>query len=252
MAFERLLARLFADPQAPWVLKGGYSLEIRMRTEARGTRDLDLSMPAEGPFDAMGLLAKLRAVAASVPDPYFSFRIEEPSQMLTGNPDGGARYPVTCVLDGRPFSSFHIDVGIGSSGAGTHEQVTGHDFLGFAGIAPARMILITLEQQFAEKIHAYTQKRPGVENSRVRDLVDLVLLIRHGLQPEPAVDALRATFGARASQPLPTTLPKPPEAWREPYREMAAGMAAVPGESEAAFEIVNAFWNTLEFHPRRP
>jgi hypothetical protein len=30
VAFERLLARLFVEDPPPWILKGGYSLELRL------------------------------------------------------------------------------------------------------------------------------------------------------------------------------------------------------------------------------
>jgi hypothetical protein len=42
-AFDRLLCRLFAEPDAPWLLKGGYAMELRLKT-ARTTRDIDLAM----------------------------------------------------------------------------------------------------------------------------------------------------------------------------------------------------------------
>jgi hypothetical protein len=42
-AFDRLLCRLFAKPDAPWLLKGGYAMELRLKT-ARTTRDIDLAM----------------------------------------------------------------------------------------------------------------------------------------------------------------------------------------------------------------
>src|SRR5271156_4039293 len=42
-AFDRLLCRLFANPDAPWLLKGGYAMELRLRT-ARTTRDIDLAL----------------------------------------------------------------------------------------------------------------------------------------------------------------------------------------------------------------
>lgn len=48
VAFERLLARLFADQVPPWFLKGGYALELRMAHRARSTRDLDLTVPDPG------------------------------------------------------------------------------------------------------------------------------------------------------------------------------------------------------------
>ncbi len=44
VAIERLLARLFHEPNPPWLLKGGYAMELRFRPKARTTRDLDLTL----------------------------------------------------------------------------------------------------------------------------------------------------------------------------------------------------------------
>ena len=41
VAFERFLARLFSVEPYPWVLKGGYALEVRFEI-SRATKDLDL------------------------------------------------------------------------------------------------------------------------------------------------------------------------------------------------------------------
>lgn len=43
VAFDRFLARLFAGEDAPWVLKGGYALELRIK-EARVTKDIDMAL----------------------------------------------------------------------------------------------------------------------------------------------------------------------------------------------------------------
>src|SRR5580658_7275973 len=45
VAFDRLLARLFHSDDAPWVLKGGYAMELQLRV-ARTTVDIDLTLPA--------------------------------------------------------------------------------------------------------------------------------------------------------------------------------------------------------------
>ena len=45
LTIERLLARLFAKPEPPWLLKGGYAMELRYRPNARTTKDVDLSIP---------------------------------------------------------------------------------------------------------------------------------------------------------------------------------------------------------------
>jgi hypothetical protein len=41
---ERLLARLFRDAEPPWLLKGGFAMDLRFRPKARTTKDLDLSV----------------------------------------------------------------------------------------------------------------------------------------------------------------------------------------------------------------
>ena len=51
IAFDRLLARLFADPSCRWIVKGGYSFEVRYGLSARTTKDIDLSLPT---LDAKG------------------------------------------------------------------------------------------------------------------------------------------------------------------------------------------------------
>src|SRR5688572_8855867 len=43
VAFDRLLARLFLKDPTPWVLKGGYALELRFHA-ARSTLDIDLTV----------------------------------------------------------------------------------------------------------------------------------------------------------------------------------------------------------------
>src|SRR6202162_3254107 len=43
VSFDRLLGRLFREEPAPWVLKGGYALELRFKA-ARSTVDIDLTL----------------------------------------------------------------------------------------------------------------------------------------------------------------------------------------------------------------
>jgi predicted nucleotidyltransferase component of viral defense system len=56
--------------------------------------------------------------------------------------------------------------------------VTGEDWLGFGGVEPPSFPVISAEQQFAEKLHAYTLPRGERVNTRTKDLIDMVLLIR--------------------------------------------------------------------------
>ena len=60
MAFERLLTRLFAVERPPWLLKGGYALEMRLQNTARATKDIDLTIP-----DALALGTELAVETVS-------------------------------------------------------------------------------------------------------------------------------------------------------------------------------------------
>ena len=79
-------------------------------------------------------------------------------------------------LDGRTFVKFHVDVGIGDVILEPFEIIATRDWLAFAEIPSRSVTMIAREQQFAEKIHAYTIPRSS-PNSRVGDLVDPYLLI---------------------------------------------------------------------------
>jgi len=255
VAFDALLARLFATDDPPWILKGGYTLELRLAQAARPTKDLDLSVPSlhtipllASPDQAVriaALLAHLRQESARNLEDCFVFRVGEPMTELDAPPYGGARFPVESHMDNRLFVAFHVDVGLGDALVAPPEWLTGQSLLAFAGIPAGRFAVLPRAQQFAEKIHAYTQPRERL-NTRVKDLIDLVLLIEIGLPPpEEVAHALRATFNRRESHPLPTTLDAPPEQWRTSYATLAAECGlpyATPGE---ALQVVIAYWQTL-------
>src|SRR5262249_6784320 len=142
---------------------------------------------------------------------FLTFRIGEPRTELTNAP-GGARYPCEAVLLGKTYQKFHLDVGCGDAVVGAPEQLTGEDFLDFAGLEPATVLAIPKPQQFAEKAHAYSFPWTGRLNTRTKDLVDLVTLIeRDALDPKEIRAALAATFTTRHTYPLPRELSPPPD-----------------------------------------
>lgn len=118
----------------------------------------------------------MQDAAASDLGDFFIYRIGEATADLDGAPYGGARYPVEAVLADRTFARFHIDIGVGDIVMEPAEIFHLRDWLAFAQISSATVTAISGEQQFAEKVHAYTLPRIQNPNSRVRDLVDMVLL----------------------------------------------------------------------------
>jgi hypothetical protein len=144
-AIERLLARLFQDPSPPWLLKGGFAMDLRFRPQARTTREVDLSVVlppgVAGPM-APAVRDRLQAAAEVDLGDFLTYRIGEPKSELTNAPQGGARYPCQAVLVGKVYAKFHIDVGVGDALVGEPEQLTGDDVLDFVGIGPARPLAI--------------------------------------------------------------------------------------------------------------
>ncbi len=119
---------------------------------------------------------------------------------LDAAPYGGARFPVEAKMDARIFPArFHLDVGIGDVVLQPVDLVACRDWLEFAGIAQPFVRIIPREQQFAEKLHAYTLPRNG-PNSRVKDLIDRALLVEAGeLAGDRVRSAIAATFGRRSN-----------------------------------------------------
>jgi hypothetical protein len=241
VAFDRFLARLFASGHPDWVLKGGYSMELRFQ-RARATKDLDFTIRTKPTGGENAVLAILQDVGAAETGDWFTFRVGDATTDLDGAPYGGARYPVEALMAGRTLVKFHLDVGIGDVIVDPVDVVGTRDWLGFAGIAAARVCMIQSEQQFAEKIHAYTLPRVSAANSRVRDLVDLALLVQSGTMDLSRVaEALRRTFARRGTHDLPIALTAPPEDWATPFANMA-GECSLRMDAAAAFAEVARYF----------
>jgi hypothetical protein len=249
VAFDRLLARLFHSADARWALKGGYAMELRLRV-ARTTVDIDLTLPASPTLTSEVVAANvsvremLQDAAGRDLRDWFVYVIGASTMDLDAAPYGGARYPIECRIDGRIFARFHLDVGIGDVVMQPLETVQGQDWLGFAGISPAAMRLIPREQQAAEKLHAYTLPR-STPNSRAKDLVDLLLLVRAGgLSQANLAEAVHMTFERRQTHPVPTTLAPPPASWETQFRKLAAE-CGLSSDLENGFAEMRAFFDPL-------
>jgi len=243
VSFDRLLARLFREEPPPWVLKGGYALELRFKA-ARSTVDIDLTVQwvaASAGDDQNQVVRDMLQSAADVPlGDWFEFTLGPPALDLTAAPYGGARYPVEARVDERIFARFHLDAGIGDVVSPPLETIVCRDWLGFAGIVPSRVRVIAREQQFAEKLHAYTLPRNSA-NSRVKDLVDMALLIGSGgLDKQRVLKVLHLTFERRGTHYLPASLVPPPADWHVPFRALAEE-CGLPGDLAAVFADVQEF-----------
>lgn len=249
---ERLLARLFPEIDAtageppPWLLKGGYAMELRMRPRARTTRDLDFTAWTDPELveDARreAVLDRLQAAAQRSVGDHLVFEVHGPGTALAGPTEGGWRFKVDVALAGKTYGGFHVDVGLDGPVPGIPEVLTGEDHLAFAGIPPAVVLAVPRAVQFAEKLAAYTRPWTGRVNTRTKDLVDLLLLIDAGL----AVDrdlaaALRRSFSS-AGRGVPQQLPRPPGSWRQDFEDMERETGQQASGLDVAYERLSAFW----------
>ncbi len=219
VAFDRLLARLLRAEPENWALKGGLALQLRLGERARTTKDMDVLWRQSVPDLHQHLV---NAASLDIND-WFRFAVEEPRrepELLPGG--GGRRFHVHSLLDSRPFELFHVDIGMDDPMIEPAQLLQMPALLEFADISPTVVPCFPITQQIAEKVHAYTRPHVSGVSSRVKDLVDILLLA--GLQPLPGLvlrQALQATFEALDTHPLPTALPDPPRSWALPLRRMA-------------------------------
>jgi hypothetical protein len=120
------------------------------------------------------------------------------------------------------------------------ESINGRDWLRFAGIEPPKILMLSKEQQFSEKLHAYTLPREN-PNSLVKDLIDMALLISEGnLNRELVVKALKVTFTKRKTHDLPDKLIPPPKEWGPIFQRLSL-ICKLDKNIEAAFKVLSEF-----------
>ena len=248
--FERALERIYAKlGRDVLILKGGLALELRI-DRARTTRDIDVQITGDVE-DAVrrirlalspALEAKRQAQPADQrphPDSFLVFvvRSEKPLSLIKSYP--GTRVTVQATIGSKPFGApFHIDIATGDILVHPAETLTKTSFFDFIGVAPVEHRLYPLPAHLAEKLHSLTLPR-SYENSRLKDLVDVALLLELDPPTEQLQDAVGATFKHRATHPIPKALPEPPPSWRTRYpRERARAFPWLPWTTLAELETI--------------
>lgn len=251
ITFERLLARLQEKENSPWVIKGGFALELRLGDRARMTKDLDLGIDL-GYFHPMEVTAatvasKLREDAATSNRDYFTFVVPETGEVDLAIPGVKAfRYIVEARLDGRRFETNRIDIGLGDPLIPPFDHLEGSDLLSFANIPKARFRTTSRAQHVAEKIHALTRPYEDRINTRVKDLIDVILLMNLGLpQTREVKKVVTEIFIARNTHEIPKVIEPQPKSWATPYRVMANELEIAEIDIDSATSRINKYWKTI-------
>jgi predicted nucleotidyltransferase component of viral defense system len=220
VAFERFLARLAASESSGWVLKGAFALELRLGLRTRTTKDIDLGRAD----DEEAATEHLNAATSVDLGDFFDFEVRRTPSLDAATGFRAVRYTVRANLDARRFEQFPVDVAFSEATPIQVESLFGANSLEFADIAELQLPVISLEQHVAEKLHAYTGSfgRDERESTRVKDLVDLVLIGESAeIDAKRLRGALETTFEQRTRQPLSNALPSPPPSWARPYAVLA-------------------------------
>ena len=248
VAYAQFLARLFLNDDIPWVLKGGHALELRLK-KSRATKDVDLAMK-----DLKWLHSKTEEKSSALREllfekaqidlgDYFEFRISKPVLSLDNAPYGGTRFHIEAMIDGKTFSKFLVDIGIGDAWIEPQNALPLSNHLEELGLESFIVKVIPVEHHIAEKIHALTLPRDG-SNSRVKDLVDLFLIFKfEKFSNEKVKVCMDRTFAKRNTHKVPSKLPIPDKSWEKPFKDMMDSIDEKV-EIQEAFQFVNDYFKS--------
>ncbi len=240
--YDRFLARVFADPSSPWVLKGGTAVLARVN-DARHSKDVDLLRSLGNIDDA---LEALRAAVAVDLEDHFRFVVGtvRPVGGAGQQPDvAGHRVQIDAYCGTRRCEAFGVDLVTGSLMTAEPEVVRSSLPLELPGVQAPTVRAYPVVDHVADKLAATeTVYADGARSSRARDLVDLVVFAR-----TQAVDG-EALHNAIVAERLHRRLPASetfavPPAWATTYPPLAAKTPHCDGlhDLEAAVSLVAAF-----------
>lgn len=200
--FDRFLCRVFADESETFTLKGGTGMLARIPT-ARTTRDIDLASK-ERTLDA-AIDALIAAAGIDLGD-HFRFVHRDTQPVLEG--DGqpythGARVRFETYLGTVKKEGVSIDLVLGHALTTEPVTATPANRLPLPRLQTRDYRLYPLADQIADKVCACESVYgpTGVPSTRVKDLVDLVLIAL--TQPVGGTNLTDAIRAERARRQLP-------------------------------------------------
>lgn len=224
-ALDRLMARLAQVAPGRWALKGGLALSTRLPEHARASMDMEI----DHMLGAAASREDLLHAAAEDLDDHFAFAILRTEDVQEGGRPLALRYRFEASVAGTAFEHVQVDVTTLPPELWEVEAAQRPGLLSDVGLGSIEVMLVPLERQVAEKVHAYTRRYNGV-STRVRDLVDLVIIrLYESVDARRLRDEITRTFARRDTHPVPDELPAPPADWARAYAEEAKAVGIPPG-----------------------
>jgi predicted nucleotidyltransferase component of viral defense system len=242
---QRFLARIFREPDSPWVLKGGTGLLVRL-PRARYSDDVDLLYPTDN-IDLARPLGLLRETLAQPHEgDFFRFEISRVDERTAVDAEKAlAALRVTAYIGTTGYQRFVIDLSVKKRMISTVDRFQPQPVVVLPGVPELpEFSLYALADQIADKLCAmYEVHGVGVPSTRHHDLVDLVLIVTSS----PGIDAASTTAALRAEAQhrdlaLPGKLHAPGDQWPAGYRTEAvkAKLPANLHELDHALSTVGA------------
>ncbi len=200
-------------------VKGGMPLETRFGEHARVSVDLD----ADHAYGVDAARVDLRRAAIEDLGDHFGFAIAGSEELREAGVGLAVRYKLESSLARRPFEPLQIDVSISVPDPWDAQRARRPGLLTAVGLDPIDVLLVPLERQVAEKLHAFTRTYQGGGTTRGKDLVDLMLVLQNERVDVVLLkNVIRRVFDRRATHPIPDRLPPPPRELAVSYRKEAA------------------------------
>lgn len=247
VVFERVVARLEAAEPGQWVLKGGMALEVRLGDEARLTKDIDMGLRGEV-CEAAQLHDRLVETLAA--DPFDDRFVITTGHVTQLREDGAGqvawRAKVAARLAGKLFGAVQLDVSPRAHELDQTDTVFLPNSLAFAGIDSIAIEIIDVHRHAAEKYHAMLRDFGDRENSRVRDLVDLVILCEHQmLDATTLAGAVAKVWRERNGVPPLMAFPELPDGWPARYEQLALDHGLTTTSFAVAVATVQGLWTDM-------
>ena len=237
MIMAGVLERVTTADSPLFIVKGGVALGLRLRDRARATKDIDIVLR-----DTTADLAdNLEEALTGEPYQGFSFRRKGQPLLLD---NGAVNMEFGVTYKGQPWTSVSVDIARAEAGEVDVEWVDAiamTDALGVTG--PAQLPCLPLRFHVAQKLHGMTlPPRPGKENERFRDLVDLVLMDAMITHDYAALrEACELVFRNRNTHSWPPDLSTVPAHWAQPFSRLAEELELAETDLEAALVRVRKF-----------
>lgn len=215
---DRLLVRLFSEGCERFALKGGSGMLARI-PDARATRDIDLISTSEESVEQV--MADFERLIARDMGDLFRFEVEGFEEALDDN--GYARLlKIKCLtfIGAAEKDPVMIDLSLDGEMTDLPVFIVPLNRIEIPGFATADYLVYPLVDQVADKLCAMVELHNGYPSSRVKDLVDVMLVLAH--EDVNCVRMRRALATEAEKRGLaPLKAVEPPSFWRSLYPAQA-------------------------------